>query len=135
MEHIIKRMPQGWFPSVDCGDGWKNIINELDELLSFIDPEYEVHQVKEKYGTLRYYFASKFPFDSVQHRIMDSLVDRAEHLSAVTCEDCGKAQYGKISNIDETVKIRTNGWWKTLCDTCAIKRGYPTEVDDETSLL
>lgn len=135
MENIIRRIPKGWIPSVDCGDGWKGIINELDEMLSFIDPNYEVNQVKEKYGTLRYYYQSKYSYVSTQGKIMNALVERAEQLSSVTCEDCGKARYGRVENIDDTVRLRQGAWWRTLCDTCATKHGYDLGVPEEDSFL
>ena len=62
-----------------------------------------VQQVKEKFGTLRYYCNGS---DN-----MDRLINLAKILSAVTCENCGK--YGKI---------RQGGWIRTLCDDCDRKR-------------
>ena len=37
------------------GKGWMPIIEQLDKDISAIDPDYSITQVKEKFGTLRYY--------------------------------------------------------------------------------
>jgi len=57
-------------------------------------------QVKEKYGTLRFYM--DLPTDE-----MFSLIDEAEEQSAHTCEVCGKPG-----------EERYGGWVSTLCDEC-----------------
>lgn len=82
----------------ECGDGWfellKDLISELkclsqtgDLTQSFgFDDEpvsLNVDQVKEKYGTLRFY--TNWQTDEV-----DKAIKRAEEHSAVTCEECGK---------------------------------------------
>jgi hypothetical protein len=38
------------------GEGWMPIILDLNEKLTKLDPEYRIMQIKEKFGTLRYYF-------------------------------------------------------------------------------
>jgi hypothetical protein len=67
-------------------------------------PEYTLHQVKEKYGTLRY---CSDPCG--KHRDVDDefeeLIDQAEKRSAHICEDCGAD--GK--------HCRSGGWYRTLC--------------------
>jgi hypothetical protein len=56
LEKILARVPNGWGKWIDCGPGWFPIITELDEKLGALIPNYEIHQVKEKYGTLRFYW-------------------------------------------------------------------------------
>jgi len=51
----MMRIPDGWGRCISCDAGWYPIIVELDAALANLDPNYEVQQVKEKYGTLRYY--------------------------------------------------------------------------------
>ena len=62
---------------------------------------FAVSQVKEKFGTLRYYCP-------VNDRI-SVFVRLAERLSAKTCEDCG--DFGKLGN--------AGGWYSTKCEKCA----------------
>lgn len=55
LRKIMSRIPDGWGRWISCDKGWYALICELDEKLADICPDYEVHQVKEKFGTLRYY--------------------------------------------------------------------------------
>jgi hypothetical protein len=57
LETILRRIPDGWGRWISHDAGWYPIVVGVDERLSAIDPEYVVHQIKEKFGTLRYYCA------------------------------------------------------------------------------
>lgn len=57
-------------------------------------------QVKEKFGTLRFYMTT---YDDE----IENLICKAEVKSGKTCERCGKPG-----------KLRDSGWWVTLCDAC-----------------
>jgi len=94
-------------------------------------PTYEIHQVKEKFGTLRFYWG--IPFEDAAwaeldddtartvYDIMQDIAGQAENQSAYICESCGK--YGKT---------RTSGYWlRTLCAPCAIDQEYPLEEWEE----
>jgi len=86
----------------ECGDGWYDIIYRLCEDIEKLNPpdDFEVSQVKEKYGTLRFYTWGST--DAIEDRI-----DEAEKESAKTCEWCG--EFGKL---------RGKGWVTTLCAGC-----------------
>lgn len=85
------------------GEGWHPIIQKLEIGLNLIDPNYELLQVKEKFGGLRYYAQT---YDSNDHyEQFHGLIRRAEEESFKTCEVCG-TQEG----------VTTEGrWLKTLC--------------------
>lgn len=87
---------------IECGKGWLALITECHERLYAIDKEYDILQIKEKFGGLRYYFHSN-------HRdknIMQAIVDEYERRSLETCEICGQpGSAGKMNT----------GWRKTLC--------------------
>lgn len=70
---------------------------------------YAVTQVKEKFGTLRFYAPGN-------DRIF-RLINLAETMSAETCEDCGA--YGKI---------REGSWIRVLCDKCAAPEAKEVEA-------
>ncbi len=95
--------------------GWYPLVIATDQRLVEIDAEYVVHQIKEKFGTLRYYYwpssedASPELLDA-----MDTITDDAERASAITCERCG----------EPGVLQRTRFWAKTLCHACADPLGY-----------
>ena len=123
---IMNRIPPGWGRWISCDKGWFPILVEANEQLEFIDPNYEIHQIKEKFGTLRFYFNTEFDYETIQHKIMESIICYAEEKSARTCEVCGTNEYGK------TVKNRQIGYWyKTECLECAKERGYEEDIPEE----
>lgn len=61
-------------------------------------PEFKAAQIKEKFGTLRFYYNGGDEF-------INGVITSAQNSSSRTCEVCG--------NIG---KLRSNGWMRTLCD-------------------
>ena len=106
-----KRKSEGYYGCI-APDGWKEIVLKADEMLSYIDPDYKIAQIKEKFGTLRYYFDSKYRYNTTQGEIMNAITVWAERRSETTCESCGK--WGELR--DERY------WIVTLCDTCNEER-------------
>lgn len=100
-----------------CGDGWKSIIRNTDKKIKYIDPNYEIAQIKEKFGGLRYYFDTSFEsYDDVRREIMDDIVRAAEHEASRTCELCG------ASKASDQVEIRVHKhWYFGYCKPCADK--------------
>ena len=98
-----------------CGDGWYDLLDRLCESIqSYIDnnsteknpiPQLVAEQVKEKFGTLRFYYTGGDDYIS-------GLVAMAESMSAVTCEQCGNP--GTTGG---------QGWITTLCETHRNKNG------------
>jgi len=88
------------------GDGWYDIIYELSGKLLDSDPLAMAGQVKEKFGTLRFYM------ESGVSDIGGKAIAHTERLSAKTCEACGLP--GWIHN--------STGWMITLCDWCYEER-------------
>ena len=95
------------------GDGWYNIIDKLcGDIQSHIDwynrdgekvPQLVAVQVKEKFGSLRFYTGPSTDY-------IRGMITMAESMSEVTCEVCGSPG----------IK-RGGGWIKTLCDEHAKK--------------
>jgi len=91
------------------GDGWYDIIDSLcANIQNHIDWQEKMGneiaqvvatQVKEKFGTLRFYYDGGDDYIS-------GLVSMAESWSAVACEECGAP--GTQND---------GGWIKTLCET------------------
>jgi len=90
-----------------CGDGWFPILNQLCQNIQHhinwknktetVVPQVVVQQVKEKFGTLRFYYQGGDEY-------IAGLVSMAESMSGVTCEKCGNPG------------TRTGGSWvKTAC--------------------
>ena len=117
---------QGWYGCI-APDGWQWIVEDCDRLLARLDPDYEIHQIKEKFGTLRYYYGTVA--DRETQEIMDAVVDRAERLSSKTCEICGNSSGmsnpAKGIKYDPTAVLKsTGGWYKTICDSCDTEGRY-----------
>jgi hypothetical protein len=105
---------------------YKSILNhEFKEqrLQEIIDGDYRlvsdeisqviVEQVKEKFGTLRFYYQGGDDY-------IDGLVAMAESMSGVTCEECG--------NPGES---HSGGWIRTLCQPCEEARELARKRADE----
>jgi hypothetical protein len=98
----------------ECGDGWYNIIDQLCyNIQHHIDynkrrqgvgvelediPQVVAVQVKEKFGSLRFYYDGGDDFIS-------GLVAMAESMSTVTCMTCGKPG-----------TMQKEGWWHVACE-------------------
>ena len=84
-------------------------------------PQVTLDQVKEKFGTLRFYYTGGDAYIS-------GMVSLAESLTAVTCESCG--------NVGKT---RGGGWVHTYCEPCEeareIARAKETEEWEQRKLL
>jgi hypothetical protein len=104
----------------ECGDGWYNILDQLmGNIQHHIDwkteqkekfnrgegcPQVTLDQVKEKFGTLRFYYTGGDEYIS-------GLVTMAESMSGITCESCGNPG-----------QRQGGGWIKTICEPCEDKR-------------
>lgn len=106
-EAVLRRFDAGWPATLDVGDGWLPLIVELDQALAALDPHYTLHQVKEKFGTLRFYYGTSAQTSDTVSAEMAALVAAAEQRSAQTCEQCG--QPGQL--------VTHRGWRQTLCAT------------------
>jgi hypothetical protein len=111
----------------ECGDGWYNIIDQLcaniqhhidwsyknkdwdvkwneehpddPRTIREVVPQVVAVQIKEKFGTLRFYY------NGGDDQIF-GMVRMAESMSSVTCEECGSPG-----------ETRGPGWIRTLCNT------------------
>jgi hypothetical protein len=82
--------------------GWTQLIIQLDEALAEIVPDYQILQVKEKFGGLRYYVG---PIEHDNFEQVHNLIRDAERESYLICEVCGAPG-----------KERDTAWIRTLCD-------------------
>jgi hypothetical protein len=100
----------------ECGDGWYPMLVELsDKIKAILDLKkhhtFNVVQVKEKFGTLRFYA------DGCTEAIND-LIDEYEKKSKAICELCG----------EKSSLITVGHWIYNRCPDCAQKltTGYNT---------
>ncbi|NOQ58472.1 hypothetical protein [Mycolicibacterium fortuitum] len=111
---IMMRIPDGWGRWISCSRGWYPIVIQLDQALAAIDPDYTVHQCKEKLGGLRYYFGTSESITEADHQRMRELVREAEARCEVACELCGEPGVRHVT---------PHGWYRTLCEACAAAEG------------
>jgi hypothetical protein len=124
-EKLLDRIEPMYGRWISCGRGWYRILEELDAKLSYLYPEYKIAQVKEKFGTLRFYLEGE-PFGIVGD-LMDDAIRQAEVESGKTCEICGNSAMrgGDGWVYDGSVGTRARGgWYKTVCDNCGLPLGY-----------
>lgn len=103
MKPVLDRIPVEWgkyLPEI----GWDDLLLELDAKLAEIDPDYIIHQAKQKFGELRVYASrSDGTFDRDSEFV--KLIREASERSTRICEYCGKEG-----------QTRRGGWIVVLCD-------------------
>jgi len=106
LQKIKDRIPEAWGKSISCGPGWDQIIIDLDRALAELDPDYVIHQVKEKFGGLRFYYDSERAREDPElARKMSRLVDEAEQKAERTCADTGNPG---------VLMVGRGHWYRTL---------------------
>lgn len=88
--------------NIGCGDGWFDLLMDLCEEIHAMRPQ--VQQIKEKFGTLRFY--ASFPSEYSDQGW--AVIRKAEERSLETCEDCGEPGEFRIRN----------GWRYVSCQSC-----------------
>jgi hypothetical protein len=118
----LSRAIKGDFSTYDRLSKWQQ--KSIDDDLK--DPEPQLRsvpeaclqviaiQVKEKFGTLRFYYGGG-------DDVVRGIERMAESMSAVTCETCGAPGV-----------TRSGGWIQTLCDTHAAEAGKPDIMEWKT---
>lgn len=96
-------MLPGWAPLV------RQLVSDLNEVWG--EGNWRIAQVKEKFGTLRFYWygderSGDDDYDAKYARATE-LVDAAERRSAQLCEVCGATAWGPQAS--------SSGWLYTLC--------------------
>ena len=99
-QRLQARYPENFAGCFDFsfGEGWDELVEQLTHQIIARDPNIRIDQVKEKFGTLRYYVDRATPE-------VRALIDAAETASESVCERCG-----------EPGTLRRRGWMATLCD-------------------
>jgi len=121
-EEIRSRYPdlvQGHLFS--CHVGWfdllERLFGEIADILKDGDvTKFELRQVKQKFGSLRFYWRYRGEAE-VRDRI-NLAVFAAECRSEMTCEICGKPGLQRVGG----------GWLSTRCDDHGTERGKPMVV-------
>jgi hypothetical protein len=88
------------------GPGWEPLIQRTNDRIEALFPGYQIWQVKEKFGGLRYYC------DNSGEPEVAQIIREAEAESFRICEECGTLE-----------NVTSEGdWIKTLCPACRQER-------------
>jgi len=101
-KQIQDRIDAGMKCGSGISKGWMPLVDELDNALAELHPDYVIDQIKEKFGSLRYYVSG---VDSSEAHL---LINEAECKSQEICEECGAPG-----------ERRSDRWIRTLCDECS----------------
>lgn len=123
---------------IGCPTGWFHILEQLCTILEFHNMEFAKNygiaivadQVKEKFGTLRFYYTIRGVNkdgvvvddpDAEENRrgiaieyltmLADQIISEADHMTERTCAQCGIP-------LDGTNKVETTGWITYICKDC-----------------
>jgi len=102
----------------ECGDGWFTLLDHLmGNIQNHIDwtnrnsevvQQVTLDQVKEKFGSLRFYYTGGDDY-------IRGMVTMAESMSGVICEECGAQAK---TNWPKTENDVIGGWVRTICEPC-----------------
>ncbi|RLC97005.1 MAG: hypothetical protein DRI46_13370 [Chloroflexi bacterium] len=90
--------------------GWEHLFEEADKLIAVVDPDYEIIQIKEKFGGMRYYYTHSegCKLDVEARSALWQLVGDIEDRAGTICERCG----------DPSERQNRDHWITTICDGC-----------------
>jgi len=108
---LNKQVPKNWknrngSAQIYIPDGWADLVLECHEKLVALNPNYQIHQIKEKFGALRFYIGYNTDDENLSEE-MSQIINEYEHKSNYVCEVCGEA--GEIRQMA--------GIYRTLCNT------------------
>ena len=112
VNHISSTPDAKW--AIDSAN--KALANPEFKIVPEIVPQVTVSQVKEKFGTLRFYYNGG-------DTSIEAMVRFAEAMSGCTCETCGSPGVR-----------RGGGWVRTLCDKHAEEQGYHLTPEEEANI-
>lgn len=103
LKDLMTRFDSNFPSTISCDSGWYPLIGKLHNDIVKIDPDYKIYQIKEKFGSLRFYYAPSNPKFSER---IDGLIRNTERISLLTCENTGKP--------GELMRQGEHGAYKTL---------------------
>jgi len=107
----------------ECGDGWYDILYDLSSKIEALNKtlpdgaRVEASQVKEKYGTLRFY-TDEYGLTEEQSKQVAVWIREAEAKSEVTCEHCAAPGV-----------LLSAGWCMVRCAKCAKPERLLAEIE------
>jgi len=109
---IKRRTPPEWY-GLATPAGWDDLVEDTFLSVLNICPDLEVHQIKEKFGTL--------VFHSNVYRLNNTraaaIISEAERRSAKICQSCGY----EGNEVSFPANLRSGERTATLCPKCRVE--------------
>jgi len=104
VENLKNKMTPDSYKYIGIDEGWYLIVADCDRDLAAINPDYQILQIKEKFGGLRYYIK---PINATSEQVeaMNKVIRRYENIASRTCEATG---------LPGVLMKSAGGWLKTL---------------------
>lgn len=128
VDELKSRIQDPYPKTVSCGQGWNGLLTDLHNKLVGVDPHYTIFQVKEKFGSLQFYFE---PSDPAVAKACYRIVSMYERLSERVCEVTGlhgslMVRNGVYKTLHE--RFKNEGWENAPASRSSIQ---PVGVDSE----
>jgi len=105
IEELKKKIVPEYWKSIDVDEGWYQLVIDCDKELTRVDPNYQIYQVKEKFGGLRYYVKPSNMDDKHTLMRIGDIISKHEDIAWKTCSATGKPG---------VLMKSIGGWRKTL---------------------
>lgn len=89
IEKLKKKIVQEYRKTIDVDEGWYQLLVDCDEELTGVDPNYQIYQVKEKFGGLRYYTRPSNIDDKDTLKRIADIIAKYEDIASKTCSATG----------------------------------------------
>jgi hypothetical protein len=89
IEELKKKIVPEYWKSIDVDEGWYRLVIDCDKELTEVDPNYQIYQVKEKFGGLRYYIKPSNMDDKDTLEKINNIISKYEGISFKTCSATG----------------------------------------------
>jgi len=105
IEELKKKIVPEYWKSIDVDEGWYQLVIDCDRELTGVDPKYQIYQVKEKFGGLRYYTKPSNMDDKHTLMRIGDIIAKYEDIASRTCSATGGPG---------VLMASIGGWRKTL---------------------
>ena len=105
IEELKKKIVPEYWKSIDVDEGWYQLVIDCDRELTGVDPKYQIYQVKEKFGGLRFYTKPSNMDDKHTLIRIGEIISKYEDIASKTCSATGKPG---------VLMKSIGGWCKTL---------------------
>jgi hypothetical protein len=105
IEELKKKIVPEYWKSIDVDEGWYQLVINCDKELTGVDPKYQIYQVKEKFGGLRFYIKPSNLDDKHTLIRIGDIISKYEDIAWKTCSATGGPG---------VLMKSIGGWLKTL---------------------